>query len=121
MENTNLTALEAARQKAAEIGELLKTKVHPIVFKDPDTGKDIVGYLKEPSRLQKIAVMDKMYMSGAMSAASELYEVILLREYSDPRLYSENPEDDSVVLGGLQAASDLIKFLVNQFSSKKKN
>jgi len=114
-----LSVVEQAQQKAIELSQLLGFKVHAIVFKDPVNNEDIVGFLKEPSRLQKIAVMDKMTIGGAFSASSELLDIIILKEHSNPRIYSERSEDDAVYIGACKAASELIKVLVEQ--SKKKN
>lgn len=118
MENTNQAFLEQCQNKAAELSGLLNTKVHPVVFKDPDTGEDIDAYVKEPSRMQKIAVLDKMTMVGAYSASAELVDVLLIKEHCHPRVTSERSEDDAVYIGVLQAVTDLVKLLVNQAKKK---
>ena len=111
-------ANETADKKAAELSAELGVKVHPIVFQDSETSDCVVGYLKEPNRMVKLAVMDKQ-LAGMFSAAAEMYELILVKEHSDPRLWSENPEHDKFYLGGVRAAQDLIKMSINQSAAKK--
>lgn len=116
MEEVKKSAVEAAEEKAAELSQLLGVKVHPLVFKD-DNGGDVIGFIKEPNRAVKIAMLDKSIMGG-FSAASEVLEGHLLREHSDPRIYSENPEHDKINIGAVMAAYDLVKFSVNQAKKK---
>lgn len=104
--------------KALEIEKALGIyKVHPLIFKDEETGEDIIGYLKEPDRIVKLRVLDKSMMSP-VTAAAELMEIILIKEYSDPRFSSERPQDDRIYLGATMAAFDLIKYSVNTFKKK---
>lgn len=116
-EKTPQSAVELANEKAKQLSEELKTTVHPIVFKDEESGADIIGFLKEPSRLQKLAVLDKSVM-GSFSAAGELLEAILLKEHSDPRIYSERAEDDKIYMGAVMACYNLIKFSANLAKKK---
>jgi hypothetical protein len=111
-------AEDLANEKALELSEQLGVKVHPIVFKDKVTGEDIIGYLKEPNRAVKMAVLDKSVMGG-FSAAQEMLEIILIKEHSNPRIYSDRPEDDEYNIGAVMAAFELVKFSVN--SAKKNN
>jgi hypothetical protein len=108
---------EMADIKAAELTEQLGVKVHPLVFKDEATGQDIIGFIKEPSRQVKYAVLDKS-MQGAFSAASEMLEAILIKEHSDPRIYSERAEDDQFNLGASMAAFQLVKLSANVAKKK---
>lgn len=107
-----------AQIKADELSLSLGVKVHPIVFKESEDSPEIVGFMKEPSRMVKLAVLDKSVMGG-FSAAAEMLESVLLKEHSDPRIYSERTEDDKIYLGAVMAAYDLVKFSVN--TAKKKN
>jgi hypothetical protein len=115
-ESKELEVKEAAAKKAQELSGVLNVPVHPLVFKDDD-GNFITGFIKEPARHVKLAVLDKSVMGG-YSAASEMLGVILLKEHSDPRLSSERPEDDKLYLGAVMSAYDLVKFSVNQFKKK---
>lgn len=111
------SAIEQAQEKADALSEELKVKVHPLVFTD-DEGKDVIGFIKEPSRAVKLAVLDKSVIGG-FSAASEMLDIIILKEHSDPRIVSERSEDDKIYLGAVMAAYDLVKFKTN--AAKKKS
>lgn len=111
------TTNELAQAKAEELTLKLGIKVYPIVFRDEDTDEELVGYLKEPARIVKLRVLDKA-LSGFVSAANELLDIIIIKEESDPRMYSERPEDDKFVIGATMAANDLIKSSINQFKKK---
>jgi hypothetical protein len=111
------TVLELAKKKAEELSVQMNVKVHAIVFKDEETGQDIVGFIKEPSRAVKLAMLDKS-MIGGFSAASEVLESILIKEESDARIYSEKSEDDRFYLGAVSAAYDRVKLAVNLLKKK---
>lgn len=113
------TAQEAAKHKAQELSDELKVKVHPLIFLVKDQGEEpVVGYIKEPSRAVKLAVMDK-YSSGFYSACSQALEATILKEHSDPRITSERPEDDLFYMGAVYAVSEMIQFAGNQVDKKK--
>lgn len=111
-------AKDAAAARAEALSNELKVKVHPLVFFVEKDGVPVVGYVKEPSRAVKLAVMDK-YASGFYSACSQALDVILLKEESDPRISSERPEDDAYYMGAVYAISELISFAVNNADKKK--
>ena len=92
-----------AQTKADKLSEKLGITVHPIVFQEDKDSPLVVGYIKEPSRMVKLAVLDKSVMGG-FSAAAEMLETVLLKEESDPRIYSERSEDDKIYLGAVMAA-----------------
>lgn len=84
-------------KKAEELSSALKFKVKPIVVKTK-SGERVVGYYRQPSRQAKMAAFDKVNMS--MTSAGELLlEASLIKEESDPRLYSLDPEHDDIVIG----------------------
>jgi hypothetical protein len=109
-------APDPVADKVAELEKQYGVTVYPVVFKDEE-GKDVVGYLKNPSRVVKLRVLDKSIMSP-ISAGAELLEVCLIKEASDPRIFSEAPENDTYNLGAAMAASRVVAFSTNQF---KKN
>lgn len=117
MENKQ-SAKEIAEAKAKELSEQLGVKVYPLVFKETEDSPEIIGFIKEPSRAVKLAVLDKSVMGG-FSAAAEMLDIIILKEHSDPRITSERSEDDKIYLGAAMAAYDLVKF--SQNLAKKKN
>jgi hypothetical protein len=92
-------------------------KVHPIVFKDETSGEWIVGYVKEPERIHKQRVLDKS-IQGPVTAAAACLDVILIKDASDPRIYSENQEHDDINLGAVMEVYDLIRYKVNTFKKK---
>lgn len=116
-----ITAIEKARLKAEELTQEYKSKgvyqVNPIVFRDERTGEDIVGFFKEPSRMAKMAVMDKALMGG-YSAAEEIVDSVLIKEHSDPRMYSESQEFDDIRMGVVMAVYNSIKFKSNLLKKK---
>lgn len=118
MENKLQAAKEAAEQKAVELSQQLGAKVHPLVFTASEEDEPVVGFVKEPSRAVKLAVLDKTLV-GMYSAAAEMLDVIILKEHSDPRITSEKPEHDKYYLGATMAAYELIKLAVNQVDKKK--
>jgi len=109
---------KAAQVRADELTQSMGVKVHPIVFMTEEEDNPVVGYVKEPSRAVKIAVMDKSLV-GMYSAANEMLDVVLLKEHSDPRIYSEKTEHDKFNLGATMAVYDLVQVSVNVADKKK--
>lgn len=112
--------LLSAEEIELKVGEL-KVKhgcpVHALVFKTDGDAEEIVGYIKEPPRFVKLRVMDKG-LTQPMSAASEVVDAYLIKEDSDPRIYSEAQENDKYYLGAVLSAYNLIQLAVNQFKKK---
>jgi len=105
--------MEKVEAKAQELSLKLNCTVLPIVFHDEDTNEDIVGYIKEPSRVVKLRVMDKA-MTSPVTAAAELFESIFLTEESDKRIMS----DDKYYLGATMEAFKTVEMAVNTFKKK---
>ncbi|HWB93502.1 MAG TPA: hypothetical protein VG605_16695 [Puia sp.] len=101
---------EEIKEKADKLADQLGFGVFPICF--IEAGEQIIGFVKEPSRLQKIAVMDKAMMGG-YSAAEEILKEVVLKEHSDLRILSEKPEHDKIYIGAVMAVYDRIKFSTN--------
>lgn len=108
---------EEALKKAEDLSAQMNIKVHAVAFQEDENSPLIVGFIKEPSRMVKLAVLDKS-MQGVFSAASEMLDGVLLKEHSDPRIYSEKSEDDKIYLGVVMAAYDLVKFSLNTLKKK---
>ena len=75
MEITQLTDKENAEfeAKATELAKKYGvTKVHVYVGIDSETDERIVGYIKEPSYIQKIFTLDKIATGGMFAAADSL-------------------------------------------------
>lgn len=108
-----------AKAKAEELTKREGVKVTPILFYQNGNADDpIYGYLKAPTRVAKIAIMDKSEQSGNYSAGAEMLTFCLIKDQSDPRLYSEAPEHDDIFMGAILACQDLIQASVNMI---KKN
>lgn len=122
MELTKLTEEEIAvyEEKAAAIAQKLNIKrVIPAVFVDANTNKRYAAYFKEPSYLAKLGALDKSQNIGPFAAGDELMEICLLREESDPEIYSENPDYDVMRLGAVNfCVRELVKVSFNQFKKK---
>ncbi|RYD57288.1 MAG: hypothetical protein EOP56_08235 [Sphingobacteriales bacterium] len=103
--------------RAQELSTLYKVKVHPFVFVEPETQEQIIGYIKEPSRVVKVYAMDKMVLQPA-TAGMDLLEACLLKAESDPRIYSEAPEYDKFYLGAVSFATNMVTLSQNQLKKK---
>lgn len=109
----------AAKAKAEELTKREGVKVTAILFyMNGNVNDPIVGFLKAPSRIAKVKIMDKGDQIGTYSAAAEALELCLLAKDSDMRLLSQAPEYDDIYMGALLAAQGLINASINQI---KKN
>ena len=104
-------------KKLEELSTRENCRVLPIVFKDEETGEEVIGFIKEPSRAVKLRVMDKA-MTSPVTASAELFESILLKEDSDKRFSSELSENDKYYLGGTMEAFKTVEMAVNTFKKK---
>jgi hypothetical protein len=109
--------VEEIELKAKELSEKHSCTVHPLVFKIENSEDNVVGFLKEPPRFVKLRVMDKG-LTSPVTAASEVVDAYLLKEESDPRIYSEASENDKYYLGATLEAYNHIVLAVNQFKKK---
>lgn len=119
MEKQLEAAKQAAKEKAQQLSEQLGVKVHPLVFVvEADGGEPVTGFLKEPPRAVKLAIMDK-YNQGFYSACDQALDVVLLKEESDPRISSEKSEHDVYRMGAVTYLSEMIQYAANQVDKKK--
>lgn len=113
------TAYEA---QAEEIAKTLTgkgiSKVHAVVFIQPETLERIVGYVSEPSFETKIKVMDKSASAGIYTAANELRLATLLTEHSHPLTFGDGPECDDAKMGIVDFCLTRVKRLQNQLKKK---
>lgn len=108
------------KAKAAELSEKLKVVVHPLTMvADLDKGDFVVGYIKEPNRVAKARSIDKVNMGQASFAYSDLLELCLIKEESDPRITSESPDCDKFNLGACKFCGDLLVYSIDL--TEKKN
>lgn len=101
--------------KAKELSEQYKTEVTPIAF--PHNGKQIIGYLKNPDRGNKMEALNMM-MNGKRTHAGELILRTSLLPESSPEILSFDPKDDMCFLTGCLNAAGLVDFYANDL---KKN
>jgi len=93
------------------------SKVHAYVGIS-ETGEKVIGFLKEPNYIQKIATMDKITTTGPFLAGDELRQAITLKEDSDPRTYNESPDCDAYRLGMTGMCVPIINVIQNTFKKK---
>jgi hypothetical protein len=108
---------EVVKEKAAQLSEKHGCKVFPLIFKLDSADENVIGYIKEPPRFVKLRIMDKG-LTNPVSSASEVVDAYLIKEESDPRIYSEASENDAYYLGATLEAYNLIVLAVNQFKKK---
>jgi hypothetical protein len=78
----------------------------------------IVGYIKDPSYVQKIMAMGKISTVDPFVASEDMRSALTLTEESDPRTYSTAPDCDKYRLGMATACLPLIEVAVNTFKKK---
>ena len=105
--------MEEIQAKADELSKKLGVNVLPIVFVDEDTNEQIVGYIKEPTRIVKLRAMDKA-MTSPMTASAELLESVLIRDQSDTRIDTV----DKYYMGATVEAFKTVEISVNSFKKK---
>lgn len=108
---------EQIEQKAKQLSEQYGVEVIPMAFTDADSNEQIVGYLKSPDRLSMMRAFDKMISSPSMAGA-EILEICLIKNESDPRIYTEAPQNNSIYLGAIVEALSVVK--LNKNTLKKK-
>lgn len=104
--------------RAAELAKKHNVlQVHVYVGIDENGGK-VIGYIKEPSYIQKLVAMDKISTIGPFMAGDELREVLTLKEESDPRTYLTSPDCDKYRLGMTGKCVTIIEVAANTFKKK---
>lgn len=95
-------------------------KVIPIWYLDPvdpDNGKPIIGFLKEPGRPVKGSIMDALMVSRSRAASIAL-ESSLMKDISDSRIVSTSQIYDAVNTAAGLEALNLVKIATSQFKKK---
>ena len=108
-------ATAEATTKAAELTKELGYLVEPLILTHGENV--VVGFLRQPAREAKRAILDEM-MKSPTSAGKLYLECALLKEKSDPRLSSSASEHDSIVMGAEMAC--IPKIEIYQSEVKKK-
>lgn len=106
------------QKKAEEIAKAINaSKVHIYVAKDEE-GNDVVGYIKDPSYIQKLAAMDKVATVGPFMAGEELRQILTIQEHSDSRTYAASSECDKYRLGMASRCLEIVEIAANEFKKK---
>ena len=108
---------EEIQLKADELSQKHGSKVYPLVFMVEGSDDQVIGYIKEPPRFVKLRVMDKGF-TNPISAASEVVDAYLIKEESDPRIWSEDQTNDKYYIGATLEAYNMVKLAINQFKKK---
>lgn len=117
-EEFNKAKMLEVEAKIVELKEKHKCEIHPIVFKSPETKKIIaVGYLKEPSLQAEMAYMD-LATRMPFSAGETILEACIIKEESDPRLYTAENANKEFYKGAVKEAGDMVQMYQNQFKKK---
>lgn len=110
--------LQGYEQQAEVIAKRIGiSKVHVYVGID-DNNDRVVGFIKEPSRMQKLFAMDKIATVGPFMAGEELRDALTLKDDSDPRTYSDSADCDKYVLGMTGTCVTIIEVAQNSFKKK---
>lgn len=109
---------EQIEEKAKLLSEKLGCNIKPLVFIDPETQENVIGFVKEPDRALKLRMLDKSQQDGAFTFASAVYDSIIIKEESDPRLTSTLQKDDRYYFGGVLVAYEMVEISVNNFKKK---
>jgi hypothetical protein len=115
-EEFEIQKLEVERQadeKAKQLSIELGRPVYPFVFHNGNGF--LVGYLKEPARLDKMRAID-MYEQSRTQAGDLILRTSLITEHSAVEILDEKPQNDSVYLGAIgfaikrvEIAAELLK------------
>lgn len=93
-------------------------KVHIYVGLETGTNERVVGFIKEPSYIQKLFALDKIATGGVFLAGEELREVLTLRDESDPRTFEDSPSCDEYKLGMVGKCVELVQVIQDAFKKK---
>jgi hypothetical protein len=85
-----------------------------------ENNERIVGYLKEPTYMQKAFCMDKLTTVGMMAAGEEMRSILTLTDEneSDPRTYSTASDCDKYRMGMATTCVSLLEIAANAFKKK---
>jgi len=114
--------LEAARKEIKVKADQLTLKfgrtVTPFLFVNPKDHNDfIIGFIKDPERLDKMRSFD-MYESSRSQAGDIILRTSLIQEESDARILTENVENDAIYMGAIDFAIKLVALALDHFKKK---
>ena len=92
-------------------------KVHVYIGLGEDNER-IVGYLKEPTYVQKLMAMGKMSQTDPFMAAEEMRGVLTIEEDSDERTFSKSNECDKYRIGMATTCLTFLEIAANVLKKK---
>ena len=111
-----------ATQKGEEISSKLGKKIHPIVLPYKENPFDVaVGFFKVPPRNIKLQAISTVLEKGKVEAGKILINYCLVKEESDLRILSEDPEYDDIYIGAILASNQVLSLSVDAYEELKKN
>lgn len=109
---------EEVEAKAGQLAEKLQRKVYPILLNISETDQ-VVGFVQEPSRQAKIvAIGALMKDQNPVDYGMPILESSLIKEESDPRLYSTNPEHDNIVISAAIICAPIVQLYASEIKKK---
>jgi hypothetical protein len=110
---------EAAKQKtetkAKELEAIYKVPVTPFLF--IENGEPIIGYLKEPARLDKMRAID-IYEVSKTQAGDHVLRTSLILDESDKRILEESSANDKIYLGAIDFVCKFVVWHAEQLKKK---
>lgn len=104
---------------AAQLAKKYNTpKVHIYIGLEAETNRRVVGYLKEPSYVQKLYALDKIATVGLFMAGEELREILTLKDESDPKTFEDSQDCDEYKLGMVGKCVTMVQVIQNAFKKK---
>ena len=116
---TNEDFIASVEAKATELSTQLGVDITPIIIPDKKTGEKVVGYLKECNDYNVLISAVGKFLSGKTEEAAEMiFTASLIKEVSNPRLFSFNDSDAKVKVGAVIACIPLLDIYVNEYKKK---
>jgi hypothetical protein len=110
---------EQIRAKVKEISQKLNgAKIHAFMFEENDEDGQVIGFLREPGLTTKIRALDSMQNDKLFSTGATLLESLLVKEYSDDRILSGQPQHDAYYLGAATQALNLVRAAQDRLKKK---
>ena len=111
--------INSVEAKATELSNQLGVEVTPIIIPDKKTGEKVVGYLKECNDYNVLISAVGKFLSNKTEEAAELiFSASLIKEASNPRLFSFNDSDSKVKVGAVIACIPLLDLYANEYKKK---
>lgn len=93
-------------------------EVHVYVGLVPETNERVVGYIKEPSYLQKLFALDKAATAGTFMSGEALREILTLKEESDPRTFEDYSCNDKFKLAMVIKCVGIVSAIQDSYKKK---